>query len=120
MKRFFSVFILVICMVGIGFGLNRNHSDSATSKKGLAARHNLKQNIKTPTTRTVKESTTSKKKKCACCRSTLETIKQKRKALELWAREMIETHGYEEGIKRVTAKSPTLAKRVLERLETEE
>ena len=30
----------------------------------------------------------------------------------MWAREVIHTHGYEAGLKRVTAKSPTLAKRI--------
>lgn len=37
----------------------------------------------------------------------------------MWAREMINTHGYEEGIKRGTAKSPTLAKRMQRLLEKE-
>lgn len=63
--------------------------------------------------------TTPPKKRCACCLSELEKVKQKRKELEMWAREMIATHGYEEGMKRVTAKSPTLAKRVQRLLEKE-
>jgi len=37
----------------------------------------------------------------------------------MWAREMIATLGYEEGMKRVNAKSPTLAKRVKRLLEEE-
>ena len=51
-------------------------------------------------------------KGCGCCKSAREKVRQKRKALELWAREMIDTHGYAEGMKRVTEKSATLAKRI--------
>ena len=59
------------------------------------------------------------KKGCGCCRDTLAKIRTKRKELEMWAREMIDTHGYEDGMKRVTAKSHTLAKRVQGLLEQE-
>lgn len=65
------------------------------------------------------ETPAQQKKGCGCCRSTLENIKQKRKELEMWAREMIDTHGYEDGMKRITEKSPTLAKRVQGILEKE-
>ncbi|MDE0424106.1 MAG: hypothetical protein OXN25_04470 [Candidatus Poribacteria bacterium] len=63
--------------------------------------------------------TTLRKKACSCCGDALEKVKQKRKELEMWARGMIDTHGYEEGMKRVNAKSPTLAERVQSLLEKE-
>ena len=58
---------------------------------------------------TSKETSTTKpprktKKNCVCCRRTTEEIRQTRKDIK-WAKEMIAKHGYEEGIKRVTAKS---------------
>ena len=56
---------------------------------------------------------------CGCCKTAREKVRQKRKELEMWAREMIDTHGYDEGMKRVTAKSPTLAKRIQQLLEKE-
>ena len=46
-------------------------------------------------------------------------MKQKRQALEIWARETIANYGYEEGMKRVMAKSPVLAERI-QRLLAEE
>ena len=63
--------------------------------------------------------TTSAEKDCECCRSALERVRQRRKELELWAREMIAIHGYEVGMKRVTEKSSTLAKRLKTLLEQE-
>lgn len=59
------------------------------------------------------------KKDCQCCVSTLEKVRQKRESLEMWAREMINTYGYEDGMKRITAKSKTLAKRIQGILEAE-
>ena len=61
------------------------------------------------------------KKKCTCCGETRLQIRdfaQKRRVeIEAWARETIRTHGYEEGMKRVTARSPILAKRLQRILE---
>lgn len=65
------------------------------------------------------KTTISRKKKCSCCRDSLEKVKRKRKELEMWARDMIDTYGYEAGMKRVTAKSPVLAKRIQILLEKE-
>ena len=56
--------------------------------------------------------TTSNKKKCACCR---EKLAQSRKiAKQRWAQEMLASYGYEEGMKRIAAKDPGLAKRIQE------
>lgn len=65
-----------------------------------------------------KNVTDKKAEDCSCCSSIekrkrlIASTKQKRKALELWARKMIAIHGYEEGIKHVNAKSSVLAKRI--------
>ena len=69
------------------------------------------------------EGTTTRKEKCACCNKQLsvaqEKAKQRQQAREAWAREMIATRGYEEGIKQITAKSPWLAKQIQRILERE-
>lgn len=115
MKRVFAICSLVVCIVGVSLYLNR--SDSATPKKEQVALEKKNDTLESPTTPTKNDATISKEKGCGCCRSTLAKIKAKRKALEMWAREMIATHGYDEGMKRVTAKSPTLAKRIQRLLE---
>lgn len=62
-------------------------------------------------------------KKCACCNRKLtpaqEKSKQRQQARETWAREIIADHGYEEGIKKITAKSPGLAKQIQRILDRE-
>ena len=121
MKRLFFIFGVVTCMIGVGFYLYQ--SDSATSKLAHDPIYHKSDSVKIPTETARKntKATTSKKKECACCRSTLELekVRQKRKELELWAREMINTHGYEEGMRWVAAKSPTLATRIQHLLKKE-
>ena len=68
--------------------------------------------------------TAAPEKKCTCCSETSlrikEIVKQKRKELELWARDTIANYGYEDGMKRITAKSPALAQRIQRILEQEQ
>ena len=68
--------------------------------------------------------TAAPEKKCTCCSETSlrikEIVKQKRKDLELWARDTIANYGYKDGMKRITAKSPALAQRIQRILEQEQ
>lgn len=63
------------------------------------------------------------KKKCACCNQKLspaqEKANQKQQARETWARKMIADYGYEAGMKRITVKSPLLAKQIQRILDRE-
>ena len=115
MKLFFAIFSLALCTVGISFYLSS--SASPTSKMEYTSIENNKDNVKNPNVPRKNNVITAKE--CTCCQSTLATIKRKRKELELWARDMINTYGYEDGMRRITEKSPTLAKRIEKRLETE-
>ena len=67
--------------------------------------------------------TISNKRKCACCRKKLaqakKLVKQRRQARKAWAREMFANYGYEEGMKRIAAKDPGLAKQIQQLLERE-
>ncbi|MCY3724566.1 MAG: hypothetical protein OXG97_20310 [Candidatus Poribacteria bacterium] len=70
----------------------------------------------------VTDNTILKKKNCACCDKKLtpaqERAKQRQQARETWGRLMIAKHGYEEGMRRITVKSPVFAKqmqRILDR-----
>lgn len=49
------------------------------------------------------------KKNCGCCRKAAEQTRQMREDLK-WAKAAITTYGYEEGMRRIRAKSPILAK----------
>ncbi len=60
---------------------------------------------------------TPNKKKCACYRE--KVAQQKLQARKAWAREMLANYGYEEGVKRVAAKDPGLAKQIQQILERE-
>ena len=66
---------------------------------------------------------TPNKKTCACCREKLESSKkvaeQRLQARKAWAREMFANYGYEEGMKRIAAKDPRLAKQIQRILERE-
>lgn len=127
MKSIFFIFFFVSVTVGLVF----YHVQSQTSKSKAAESsiQNTQTNVKnvsviTPVSKTASATVrnslrTSKKSGCSCCNKSLKNVKFARKALEVWAREMINTHGYEEGMKRVTAKSPVLAKRVQQLLEKE-
>ncbi|MDE0423963.1 MAG: hypothetical protein OXN25_03725 [Candidatus Poribacteria bacterium] len=92
---------------------NSENSSIVTQKSTNASAHGSDLPIATSTS----------KKKCACCTKTSlhlrEAVKQKRQELELWAREMIANYGYEEGMKRVAAKSTVLAERIQRLLEEE-
>ena len=62
------------------------------------------------------------KKKCPCCNKKLSPAqakaKQRQQTREIWARQIIARHGYEEGMKRITDQNPTFAKqmqRILDR-----
>ena len=121
MKPFFYSVCTIIAVTGITFYWVQ---EQASDPKTLSAERHPAQKAPAAIGIESGESTETsplagEKKGCGCCRSALEKVKQKRKELEMWAREMINTHGYEEGIKRVTAKSPTLAKRVQLLLEKE-
>ncbi len=70
----------------------------------------------------VTDNTTLKQKNCACCDKKLtpaqERAKQRQQARERWGRQLITSHGYEEGIKRITRQDPLFAKqmqRILDR-----
>ena len=64
---------------------------------------------------------TLKKKKCACCREKLaqsrKVAEQRIQARKAWAREMFANYGYEEGMTRIAAKDPGLAKQIQQLLE---
>ena len=114
MKKIAPFFCLVTVIGGFIFFLYQR--DSSPSKVPAAGFYHGRGVTEPPRPQpsevAAPTSTPSEKKGCGCCSSTLEQIRQKRAALEMWAREMIHTHGYEAGLKRVTAKSPTLAKRI--------
>ncbi len=117
-----SLFVLIIVSVSLGFYLYPRHSgvskvSSATFPRAavtglqievdLAEPHVESQAETPPTTPRIKV-----KKDCTCCRDALVEVKAKPKEMEMWAREMINTHGYDEGMNRVNIHSPTLARRV--------
>lgn len=56
--------------------------------------------------------TTSAEKKCSCCSEKLtrarEMARERMRAREAWGRQVIADYGYEEGMKRIAAKSPWL------------
>lgn len=56
------------------------------------------------------------KKPCTCCPEQIEQIRErvrkKREARELWARGMLKLYGAAEGMERIQAKDPWLAKRM--------
>lgn len=124
MKQVFYVFCVLAVIAGLGFyhgtgHVSKNAQISSPREVKTAIRTAATEVSLTETTHAQTAETRTQKKRCACCRTTLENIKQKRKELEMWAREMIDTHGNEDGMRRVTAKSPTLAKRVQGILEQE-
>lgn len=128
MKRIFTIFCLASVVAGLTFYWVQSRPSKlkaadtfATDNKTVVTQvSEIKPASQTssPSTAAPKPTTTSKKG-CGCCRDSLAKVKQRRKALEMWAREMIATLGYEEGMKRVNAKSPTLARRVKRLLEEE-
>ncbi len=80
----------------------------------------VRQNIEKNVDRKIEK--TTQKKNCSCCNKKLipaqKIAKQRQREKEAWARQIIAENGYEEGMKRITAKSPWLAKqmqRILDR-----
>ena len=89
--------------------------ETAITQFPNAAQHSTKEVI--PATKNI-----TPMKNCACCNKKLspaqEKAKQRQQARETWARQLIANYGYEEGMKRITAKFPLLAKqmqRILDR-----
>ena len=65
----------------------------------------------------VKKTTAKKAKKdCHCCKEksaeALALVRQQLKDNEKWAQDIIETHGYEEGMRQITDRSSVLANRM--------
>ena len=109
----FRCCMLFIAVSGIAFYLTqRDHhgrkvSASAAAKPTNVAAANL------PDTPVVEQHTTPlTEKKCACCREKLararKIAKERMQAREAWGRKLIADYGYEEGMKRIAAKSPWL------------
>jgi len=131
MKRvFYFLGIVSVSVAGFTFYLMvaRNHgleANSASSKPNTLTKGNQVQNAQftTEPSPSAQESPYTTEKNCACCAKKVkharEYVKQKRQALEEWARKIIDIHGHEEGMKLITAKSPVLAKRIQQALEKE-
>ena len=123
MKSFFYSVCIISVLAGITFYWIQGHASDPETLP--AERHHVQKDPAATRIESVQSTENAllkekeEEKDCGCCKKTLEKIRQKRKELEMWAREMISTHGYEEGMKRVTSKSPTLAKRVQGLLEKE-
>ena len=97
----------VINRIGFPMSQTRRVSEQNSPRVSTA-----EQKVKTPN-----------KKKCACCREKLaqsrKVAKQRLQARKAWAREMFANYGYEEGMKRIAAKDPGLAKQIQQILERE-
>ncbi len=132
MKHIFFIFCIVSLTAGLGFYVHQNHTAASNVMRSdhpqgvdQAEEERAKERNSTETRQaevsevSVGTPITTEKKPCGCCTDGLEIIRQRRKELEMWAREMVKVHGYEEGMKRVTAKSSTLANRVQRLLEKE-
>ena len=127
MKILFYICGFVTLMGGIAFCTYLIHDSTSKTvyfqsknKENVQQEHTVPIRSRPQTTQEATQKTTTlRKKECSCCRDSLEKVRQKRKELEMWARDMIDTHGYEEGMKRVTAKSLVLAKRIQILLEKE-
>ncbi len=105
--------LYIVCIVSVVTGITFYWVQGQTSTLPADRRHVQKD----PAATRIEHVQSTKnspleEKGCGCCKTSLERVRQKRKALEMWAREIIDTHGYEEGMKRITAKSTTLAKRM--------
>ena len=132
MKRVFYIFCIVsVSVTGLTFYLmvERDHAletNSIYSKSDILTKGEQVRDVQittepSPSAQKIPYTT---EKDCACCAKKIEHareyVKQKRQALEEWARKTIDTHGREEGLKLITAKSPALAKRIQQVLETKE
>ena len=122
MKRIFYSFCLVSVVVsGLVFYFALQHAPVVNTigfpmpqpghiSEQSSLRSAAEQKVKTPN-----------KKKCACCREKLaqsrKAAEQRIQACKAWTREMFANYGYEEGMKRVAAKAPRLAKQIQQILE---
>lgn len=125
MKRIFYIFCIAV-VGGFVFLLTYNGfstlkaTPSVSDFKVSEIRKSVSEMQTTANTHNPKVKTENQENEpCSCCRKSLELLKKRRKALEKWARDMITQHGYEEGMKRVTSRSPVLAKRIQLILEKE-
>lgn len=131
MKKVFYIFCIVsLSAVGFTFYLTAEHNrglgaNPTPSKPGILTKGKKVQEVQIATepSPSVQKTPSTTEKDCACCAKKIkdarEYVKQKRQALEEWARKTIDIHGREEGLKLITAKSPALAKRMQQVLETE-
>ena len=131
MKRVFYIFCIVsVSIAGFTFYLIvENDQGLETNSTSLISDILTKEKQVRDAQITVEPSPSAQKvpytteKDCACCAKKIkharEYVKQKRQALEEWALKIIDIHGREEGMKLITAKSPALAKRIQQVLETE-
>ena len=123
MKRIFLGFCIVLVVVSgfvFYFALQRSpvvktigvpvSQPSRSSGQDSSRASVAEQKVKTPN-----------KRKCACCREKLaqsrKVAAQRIQARKAWAREMFANYGYEEGMKRIDAKDPGLAKQIQQFLE---
>ena len=128
MKYIFYIFCMVGFIAGVAFYIYPKQTAPSNVVEsdlnpGIKSIEEKPEDSETRQVQVSKASTSTtplaNQKRCGCCTDALEKIRQRRKELEMWAREMVDVHGYEEGMKRVTAKSPTLANRVQRILEKE-
>ncbi len=106
MKVFFGLLGIVVFLGIVFYSLH----ESASSRNVVNA--------------SVKKMAVKKQAKdCDCCREksavALELVRQKLKENEKWAREIIATHSYKEGMRQITDKSPVLANRMHQHFENE-
>ena len=125
---FYPILICGLGIIGSTFYLTQNStqvsevlptSDIFTTDEKREQTPSASQNVST----LFQNAPSKKLKDCDCCiekrKRARAFVKQKRKALEVWAREMIATHGYEEGMKRVKNKSAVLAERIRKLIQEE-
>ncbi|MDE0556195.1 MAG: hypothetical protein OXI24_18435 [Candidatus Poribacteria bacterium] len=122
MKRIFGVFCIIV-VSGIIFYLIYNRS-SILETDGIVLSSTVLAETEgastKQTTSNIKDKTPKNKDDiCSCCGKSLSVVKQRREELEQWAQDTIAHHGYEEGMKQVTARSPVLAKRIQKILKKE-
>lgn len=114
---YYGYCIVVVAVSGLAFYLTLQHvpivntAGVQMNKLRRVPEHSL------PHTSVVEQKLiTSDKKKCACCREKLaqakKVVQQRMQARKAWAREIFANYGYEEGMKRIAAKDPGLAKQV--------
>ena len=107
-----------ICILILGFVLYFAQKDSTGLETPEIPQESVQDGGKSFTV-----SQKSTRKKCACCVQKLspaqEKARQRQQAREMWARKTISDYGYVEGMKRITAKSSSLAKQIQRILDRE-